>query len=166
MDPIDSYAKDKSLKSTESKLYMRNVGDVCIIGEVLCGGGRRFMRCYSHNDSKRKGSKCQPPMRGTVSRFESIVLYQGLYYIGFKIARSFRACLALFLTMGPFKEAHMCPTCLEIASSMVFIQIYYHILDEMKLILGYGSHGVPSPNMEAKSQLFSLKKTLNMAEYY
>jgi hypothetical protein len=28
------------------------------------------------------------------------------------------------------------------------------------------SHGVPSPNMEAKSQLFNLKKLLNMVNYH
>ena len=40
MDLIDSNGKDKSLKTSESKLHMRNLGSICILGKsrVVAGG--------------------------------------------------------------------------------------------------------------------------------
>ena len=62
MDSIDSHGKDKSFKSSESKLHMRNVGNVCIFEEESCGGGRKIMTCYSNNDTKRNGADIKSPL--------------------------------------------------------------------------------------------------------
>jgi hypothetical protein len=113
MDPIDSYAKDIKVVRVSSTWEMwvmfAFLGKSC----VVVGGGS-WGATHTTILKERAASanhQCQ------VSRFERLVLYRG-FPIGFKLARSFGACLVLLLTMGPFKEAHMCPTCLEIASSL------------------------------------------------
>ena len=150
MDPINSYAKDIKVVRVSSRWEMwvmfAFLGKSC----VVVGGGS----WGATHTTILKEMAASANHQCKVSRFKSLVLYRG-FPIGFKIALRFGACLVLLLTMGPFKEAHMYDVSHLPWDSLkrglypnLFSHSQWYEFDSRR-----GSHGVPSPNMEAKSQL-------------